>query len=84
VDKLLDASRLEFRDKEARLKLLKRAEEIIIDDAPCLWLFQKRANGLVSGEVKNLNLNSMGLIDWFKVELVKPEAGAAAAPASKT
>jgi peptide/nickel transport system substrate-binding protein/oligopeptide transport system substrate-binding protein len=72
VDKILDSSRKQYEDPQARLKLLRRAESIIIDDAPCLWLFQKKAQKLVSKDVRNLNFDRMEMIDWYKVELLKP------------
>ncbi len=67
VDKILDASRAEYSDGEARLMLLKRAEEIIVDDAPCLWLFQKNAIKLIGKDVRSLKLDNMEMIDWFEV-----------------
>ncbi len=71
VDKILDASRAETKSLQERIKLLKRAEEIIIDDAPCLWLFQKKSAVLLSESVNSLTINNMGMIDWFSVELLK-------------
>jgi peptide/nickel transport system substrate-binding protein/oligopeptide transport system substrate-binding protein len=56
------------------LKLLQRAEEIIVDDAPMLWLFQKKATALTGKHVRHLQMDGMGLIDWHKVELLKPSA----------
>lgn len=72
VDKILDAARAETKSQEERLKLLQRAEEIIVDDAPMLWLFQKKAAALVGANVRNLEMDGMGMIDWFAVELLKP------------
>ncbi|MDD3364754.1 MAG: ABC transporter substrate-binding protein [Syntrophomonas sp.] len=69
VDQLLDTSRAEYRDEKARLKLLNRAEEIIVDDAPCLWLFQKKATVLIGKEVRDLKINSMEMIDWYELGL---------------
>jgi peptide/nickel transport system substrate-binding protein/oligopeptide transport system substrate-binding protein len=69
VDQLLDASRAEYRDEKARLKLLKRAEEMIVDDAPCLWLFQKKATVLIGKDVRNFKINSMEMIDWYELGL---------------
>lgn len=71
VDKLLDASRFEVKSEKERLKLLKRAEEIITDDAACLFLFQNRAFALKGKEVNNLYLDSMGMLDWSEIELLK-------------
>ncbi|MBC7075204.1 MAG: ABC transporter substrate-binding protein [Syntrophomonadaceae bacterium] len=74
VDKILEASREEIRSQQERLKLMNRAEEIIVDDAPCLWLFQKRTNILIGDRVNSFNVNCMRLIDWYRVELLKPSA----------
>lgn len=74
VDKILDNSRLQYADPQARLQLLRRAEAIIIDDAPCLWLFQKKAQKLVGQDVRNVKLDCMEMIDWYQVELLKSDA----------
>ncbi len=73
VDKILDASRAQYKDPAARNQLLRRAEEMIVDDAPCLWLFQKKAVKLISPDVRQLNLGRMERVDWYQVELAKPE-----------
>lgn len=72
VDKILDASRAETKSLQERIKLLNRAEEIIVDDAPCLWLFQKKSAVLLGDNVNSLTINNMGMIDWFSLELLKP------------
>lgn len=72
VDKILNNSRQQYKDPQTRLQLLRRAEAMIIDDAPCLWLFQKKAQKLVSKDVRNLKLDCMEMIDWYQVELLKP------------
>lgn len=72
VDKILDAARAEFRSDQERTKLMQRAEEIIIDDAPCLWLFQTTVHKLTGENVDFLQVNSMDMIDWYKVQLLKP------------
>lgn len=72
VDKILDASRQEVTSQQERKKLLNRAEEIIIDDAPCLWLFQSTANKLIGTSTKSLKVNSLGMLNWFEIELMKP------------
>ena len=69
VDKNLDASRAEYNNEEERQKLLKRAEEIIVDDAPCLWLFQKKTTILTSPDVRDLRIDSMGMINWSELAL---------------
>lgn len=73
LDRILDASRSEYKDPAARNKLLRRAEEMIVDDAPCLWLFQKKAAKLISEDVRKLNLDRMEMVDWYPVELAKPD-----------
>lgn len=72
VDKILDAARAETKSQQERIKLLKRAEEIIVDDAPTLWLFQKQANQLISQNVNQLYVNCMGILNWHEIELLKP------------
>lgn len=83
VDKILDASRAQYKDPQARIKLLRRAEEIIVDDAPCLWLFQKKAEKMISRDVRNLKLDRMEMVDWYQVELTKPEIDKSPTPAEK-
>ncbi len=72
VDRILDASRAQYQDQAARIKLLRRAEQMILDDAPCLWLFQKKAEKLISQDVRKLTLDRMEMVDWYQVELAKP------------
>ncbi len=72
VDKLLDSSRKQT-DPEKRLEFLHQAEEIIVDDAPCLWLFQKCAHKLIGENVSSLSVDNMEMIDWYQVELRKPD-----------
>ncbi|MDD2372228.1 MAG: ABC transporter substrate-binding protein [Syntrophomonadaceae bacterium] len=72
VDKLLDSSRKQV-NAEKRLEFLHQAEEIIVDDAPCLWLFQKCAHKLIGENVSSLSVDNMEIIDWYQVELRKPD-----------
>jgi oligopeptide transport system substrate-binding protein len=72
VDKLLDLSRKQV-NPEKRLEYLHQAEEIIVDDAPCLWLFQKCAHKLIGENVSSLSVDNMEMIDWYQVELRKPD-----------
>jgi peptide/nickel transport system substrate-binding protein/oligopeptide transport system substrate-binding protein len=74
VDKILDASREETKSQQERIKLMNRAEEIIVDDAPYLWLFQKNAAKLIGKQVNSLNINNMGMVDWYSIELLKPSS----------
>jgi len=69
VDKLLEDSRAIYNDEGARLKMLKRAEEIIVDDAPCLWLFQKKATILIGKDVRDFQVDSLEMINWNLIGL---------------
>lgn len=71
VDKILYNARAQL-DEEKRIQALRQAEEIIVDDAPCIWLFQKMAAKLISPGVRSLEINCMELVDWYRVELHKP------------
>lgn len=73
VDKILEQSRAQKLDSKERIKSLNRAEEIIVDDAPCLWLFQRKAVKMVSPQVQGFKLDGMENIDWQKIELHKAE-----------
>ncbi|HNX28429.1 MAG TPA: ABC transporter substrate-binding protein [Syntrophomonadaceae bacterium] len=73
VDKILDAARAETKSNEKRLELLGKAEEIIVDDAPFVWLLQKKTAAITGSQTREININRMGMIDWFAAELVKPE-----------
>jgi ABC-type transport system substrate-binding protein len=75
VDKILDTSRAEVISHQERIKLLNRAEQIIVDDAPCLWLFQGQTAKLIGKDVKKLDIDNMGMINWGAVEL-KPDPAA--------
>lgn len=72
LDKILDESRRQTGNSQKRIELLNKAEALIVDDAPAIWLFQKRAAKIVGKEVKNLQVNGMEMIDWYKLELLKP------------
>jgi len=69
VDKILDDSRAEYLDEGERLKMLRRAEEIIVDDAPCLWLFQKKATILIGKDVRDFQVDSTAMINWDVIGL---------------
>jgi len=72
LDKVLDAGRREDIDSEERIQLLRRAENIVVDDAPGIFLFQKMAAKLVGEGVSNLQVDRMEMIDWSRIELFKP------------
>lgn len=71
VNKILESSRAATNEKE-RNALLRKAEQIVVDDAPCLWLFQKKAAKLLGKDVDSLTIDAMEMIDWYQVELFKP------------
>lgn len=71
VDQMLEAARAAM-DDGARARLLQKAEQIIIDDAPCIWLFQTASAKLVQSNVDNLNVGILDTVDWSKVVLKKP------------
>lgn len=64
VDRILDAARAETQSNTERVKLLRRAEQIILDDAPMLWLVQKEAVSLVRPEILGFKLDGLGLVNW--------------------
>jgi peptide/nickel transport system substrate-binding protein/oligopeptide transport system substrate-binding protein len=68
VDHLLDQSRRET-DPAQRLQYLQRAEDVILDDAPYLWLFQRQGNQALQPEVRRFTMNGMAVADWFEVSL---------------
>lgn len=72
VDLLLDAARAAVGDEQERVKSLQKAEQIIIDDAPCIWLFQTATAKMLSKNVDNLDVDGLDTVDWFKAELKKP------------
>lgn len=67
VDKLLDDARAQYKDEGARIKLMKRAEEIIVDDAPCLWLFQKKSTVLLGKDVRDFQIDCMERVNWAEM-----------------
>jgi oligopeptide transport system substrate-binding protein len=84
LDKILDESRRQTGNSHKRIELLGKAEAIVVDDAPAIWLFQKRAAKITGKEVRNLKVDGMEMIDWYKLELLKPSLdGNTANPPSK-
>lgn len=75
VDRLLDQARAETASNSRRLELLRKAEKIILDDAPMIWLFQKESVKLVSPEIRGLQVNGMELIDWSKLDFSNEKQG---------
>lgn len=74
LDRVLDASRQQASDSDKRLKLINQAENIVVDDAPSLFLFQKMSAKLTGEGVDNLKVDSMEMIDWTQIELFKTPA----------
>ncbi|MGE5372351.1 MAG: ABC transporter substrate-binding protein [Solirubrobacterales bacterium] len=68
VDKLLDAARAQTHNTGKRIKLLRQAEQIIVDDAPMIWLFERKALFLIRPEVRGLTVNGMQYIDWTRLK----------------
>jgi peptide/nickel transport system substrate-binding protein/oligopeptide transport system substrate-binding protein len=68
VDELLDLSRRE-PDTAKRLRLLRKAEDVILDDAPYLWLFQRQRHQARGEAVSRLAPNVMETVDWYAVRL---------------
>lgn len=64
VDKLLDDARAQYNDEGARAKLLKRAEEVVVDDAPCLWGFQRKTTVLLGRDVRDFQVDCMEQVNW--------------------
>ncbi len=73
VDKVLDEARGQKAGSKERKQLFNRAEEMIVDDAPCLWLIQRKAAKLVGSQVHEFHMDGMGNIDWLKIELFKTQ-----------
>lgn len=72
LDSILNAIRRQDPASEERTQLIRRAENIIVDDAPALFLFQKMSAKLTGEGVNNLTVDQMEMIDWTKIELLKP------------
>jgi peptide/nickel transport system substrate-binding protein/oligopeptide transport system substrate-binding protein len=68
VDQLLEQSRAEA-DQAERVRLLQKAEDLILDDAPQLWLFQRQSNKAVSPAIKHFYMNALEVVDWQRVEI---------------
>jgi oligopeptide transport system substrate-binding protein len=66
VDALLDQAAVE-QDSSLRLTMYRQAEEIVVDDAPCLPLFHGANYILVKPYVKDYQLSPMGIVDLSKV-----------------
>lgn len=67
VDRILEAARAETQSNSERIKLLRRAEQIILDDAPMLWLVQKEMVSIIRPEVQGFKPDGLGLINWHNL-----------------
>ena len=66
LDTLLDKAAIE-QDTAARLIMYQQAEQLVVDDAPCLPLFHGANYILVKPHVKNYELSPLGIPDLSKV-----------------
>jgi oligopeptide transport system substrate-binding protein len=70
LDALLDQAAIE-QNRTARLAMYQQAEQLVVDDAPCLPLFHVTNYILVKPYVKDYELNSLGVSDLSKVYIDK-------------
>ncbi|MHC1578800.1 MAG: peptide ABC transporter substrate-binding protein [Dehalococcoidia bacterium] len=70
LDALLDQAAIE-QDEAERQAMYQEAEQIIVDDAPCLPLFHGTNYILVKPYVKNYVLSPLGIADLSKVYIDK-------------
>jgi oligopeptide transport system substrate-binding protein len=68
LDALLDQAAIE-QDKAVRLAMYQQAEQLVVDDAPCLPLFHGTNYILVKPYVKDYALSLLGIPDLSKVYL---------------
>jgi oligopeptide transport system substrate-binding protein len=70
LDDLLDQAAIE-QDKAARLTMYQQAEQMVVDDTPCLPLFHGTNYILVEPYVKDYELGPLGVPDLSKVYIDK-------------
>jgi len=68
LDALLDQAAIE-QDEAVRLAMYQQAEQLVVDDAPCLPLFHGANYILVESDVNGYELNPLGIPDLSKVYL---------------
>jgi len=68
LNALLDQAAIE-QDKAVRLAMYQQAEQLVVDDAPCLPLFHGTNYILVKAYVKGYELSPLGIPDLSKVYL---------------
>jgi oligopeptide transport system substrate-binding protein len=70
LDALLDQAAIE-QDEAERLAMYQQAEQLVVDDAPCLPLFHGANYILVKSYVKDYELSPLGIPDLSKVYIDK-------------
>jgi oligopeptide transport system substrate-binding protein len=70
LDALLDQAAIE-QDEAVRLAMYQQAEQLVVDEAPCLPLFHGANYILVEPYVKSYELNPLGIPDLSKVYIDK-------------
>jgi oligopeptide transport system substrate-binding protein len=70
LDALLDQAAIE-QNRTVRLAMYQQAEQMVVDDAPCLPLFHGANYILVKPYVKDYKLNPLGVPDLSKVYINK-------------
>jgi oligopeptide transport system substrate-binding protein len=70
LDALLDQAAVEQNDT-ARLAMYEQAEQLVVDDAPCLPLFHGTSYILVKPYVKGYELNPLGVPDLRSVYIAR-------------
>ena len=66
VDALLTKARA-TEDEAERIRLQQQAEDIILDQAPQLWLFQRTLLWLADEKLEGFRVNASGWPDWRTV-----------------
>jgi oligopeptide transport system substrate-binding protein len=70
LDTLLDQAAIE-QNRALRLAMYQQAEQIVVDDAPCLPLFHGTNYVVVKSYVKGYELGPLGIPDLSKVYIDK-------------
>ncbi|MDR1617337.1 MAG: ABC transporter substrate-binding protein [Syntrophomonadaceae bacterium] len=73
VDKLLNDAR-SYASEEDRLSALNKAERIVVDDAPYLWILQRKSHLMLGADVREFYMDGLSIIDWSRIELHKAGA----------
>jgi ABC-type transport system substrate-binding protein len=70
MDALLDQAAIE-QDEAVRLAMYQQAEQLVVDEAPCLPLFHGANYILVEPYVKGYELSPLGIPDLSRVYINK-------------